>query len=126
MNEKDMARKISLHLNQGANQLERPVLDRLQSARKAALAVHAQSVKIGGLVTEHGVSDLLDEKSRIGRYFWAMVLLLLSLMIVDNWQEHHGAPIDDVDATLLSAELPVNAFLDSDFDEWLLDQPAEK
>jgi hypothetical protein len=126
MNDRDMARKISLHLNHGANQLERPVLERLQSARKAALAIHAQSAQVGGMVTEHGVTDLLDERGHVGRYFWAMILLVLSLMIVDNWQEFHGDPIDDVDATLLSADLPVNAFLDSDFDEWLLDQPAEE
>ena len=126
MNEKDMARKISQHLNHGANQLDRPVLERLQSARKAALGAYVQSAQVGRMATEHGMADYLDEKGHVGRYFWAVIVLLLSLMIVDNWQEFNGDPIDDVDATLLSADLPVNAFLDSDFDEWLLDQPAEE
>jgi len=45
MNERDIAKKISQHLNYGANQLDRSVLARLQSARQQALELHAKDRK---------------------------------------------------------------------------------
>jgi hypothetical protein len=129
MNERDIAKKITQHLNYGANQLDRSVLERLQSARKQALAAHASPQQVFGMamaghgdVHHHGHHGHWHFSPR----FWiSLAVLLLGLLIAFNWLEMNGADPDDLDATLLAEELPVHAYLDSDFDSWL-DQSSRR
>lgn len=121
MNEQDIAKKISQHLNRGANQLDRSILLRLQSARQEALALHAKPRRVMNLALAGGSAE---DHPDTGRYFSLRYLLplaglLAALLIAFNWQSMNDDPADDVDATLLSAELPVHAYLDSDFEKWL-------
>jgi hypothetical protein len=52
--------------------------------------------------------------------FWlSLIALIAALLIAINWQTMNGDPADDVDATLLAADLPVHAYLDADFEKWL-------
>ena len=123
MNERDIAKKISQHLNYGANQLDRSVLARLQSARQQALELHAKPRHAFGLNLA-GAAGAGHGHDHGGRHyslrFWlSLAALLVGLLIAANWQAMDGDPLDDVDATLLAADLPVDAYLDSDFDSWL-------
>lgn len=122
MNERDIAKKITQHLNYGTSQMDRSVLSRLQTARQQALELHARPSHAFGLILadasggNHGHGE--------GRHFsslfwWSLAALLAGLLIAVNWQAMNGEPVDDVDATLLAADLPVHAYLDSDFDAWL-------
>jgi hypothetical protein len=124
MNERDIAKKISQHLNYGANQLDRSVLVRLQSARLQALELHAKPRHAFGLTLAGAAGSGHDHGHGEGRHyslrFWlSLAALLVGLLIAANWQAMDGDPLDDVDATLLAADLPVHAYLDSDFDTWL-------
>lgn len=131
MNERDIAKKISQHLNYGANQLDRSVLVRLQSARLQALELHAKPRHAFGLTlagaagSDHhpgaaGSGHGHGEGRHYSLRFWlSLAALLVGLLIAANWQAMDGDPVDDVDATLLAADLPVYAYLDSDFDTWL-------
>jgi len=124
MNERDIAKKISQHLNYGANQLDRSVLVRLQSARLQALELHAKPRHAFGLSLAGAAGSGHDHGHGEGRHyslrFWlSLAALLVGLLIAANWQAMDGDPLDDVDATLLAADLPVHAYLDSDFDTWL-------
>ena len=126
MNERDIAKKITQHLNYGANQLDRSVLERLQSARKQALAVHAKPQQVFGMVTAGHGGVHSDHHGHGHLRFWiSLVILLLGLLIAYNWQEIKGAEPDEVDATLLAGDLPINAYLDSDFKSWL-DQSSRR
>lgn len=122
MNERDIAKKITQYLNYGANHLDRPVLERLQSARKQALAAHSSPQHVFGVaIAGHGTAH--SDHHGHGHFsprFWVLIaVLLLGLLVVFNWQEINSDETDDVDATLLAGELPVHAFLDSDFNSWL-------
>jgi hypothetical protein len=48
----------------------------------------------------------------------AGALLVLGLIGVSYWRTQSN-DIADIDAGLLACELPINAYLDSDFDAWL-------
>ena len=50
----------------------------------------------------------------------ALGLLLFSLIGVTYWQlTIQSSDIAEIDASLLSSELPINAYLDSGFEAWL-------
>lgn len=121
MNERDIAKKISQHLNYGANQLDRSVLARLQSARQQALELHAKPRHAFGLnlAGAAGADHGHGGRHYSLRFWLSLAALLVGLLIAANWQAMDGDPLDDVDATLLAADLPVDAYLDSDFDSWL-------
>jgi len=120
MNERDIAKKISQHLNYGANQLDRSILARLQAARQQAMELHAKPRHVFGLALAHGTADHHGEGRHHPLRLWlSLAALLAALLIAINWQTMNGDPADDIDATLLAADLPVHAYLDSDFDKWL-------
>lgn len=122
MNERDIAKKISQHLNYGTNQLDRAVLARLQAARQQALELHAKphrafSLSLAGVA---GSGHHHGEGRHFSLRFWlSLAALLVGLLIAVNWQAMNGDQTDDVDATLLAADLPLHAYLDSDFNAWL-------
>ncbi|MEN6586262.1 MAG: DUF3619 family protein [Sulfuricella sp.] len=122
MNERDIAKKISQHLNYGTNQLDRSVLARLQAARQQALEMHAKPRRVYGLTLADsaGGNHGHGEGRHFSLRFWlSLAALLVGLLVAVNWQTMNGDLADDVDATLLAADLPVHAYLDSDFDAWL-------
>lgn len=120
MSEQDIARKITQHLTFGANNLDRSVLLRLQSARQQALELHAKPRRILNLALNEGSSDHHGAGRQYSTTFWfSLIALLAALLVAVNWQTMNGDPVDDVDATLLAAELPVHAYLDADFEKWL-------
>lgn len=125
MNERDMAKMISQHLNYGTNQLDRSVLLRLQAARQQAVALHAKPRHAFSLAWAGGdADDHHRHHDGAGHHFslrfWlSLAVLLAGLLIAVNWQSMNGDQYDEVDATLLAEDLPVHAYLDSDFDTWL-------
>lgn len=120
MNEHDIAKKISQHLNYGANQLDRPILARLQAARLQALELHAKPRHVLGLSMANGTADHHGEGRHQHLRVWlSLAALLAALLIAFNWQTMNGDQTEDDDAPLLAADLPVHAYLDSEFDTWL-------
>ncbi len=115
MNEEQFARKITSSLDRGLNQLHPDVTRKLERARTLALSharhdIHAQTVH-----TQHGLSLTgWVRQHRTG----AMVSLLtiLLLVILGLWQNPTTNTNDDttdVDAALLTGDLPVKAYLDN-------------
>lgn len=122
MNEQDIAKKIAQYLNFGANRLDRPVLLRLQSARQEALEAHARPRRSLNLALAGGGEDDDHHGARhLSPRFWvSLALLLLGLLVAVNWQTMNDSDAqDEMDAILLAEDLPVHAYLDSDFDTWL-------
>ena len=122
MNESEIASRIVRHLNQGLGTIKQGTLYQLQSARQAALDRYREAPQpVFGLAW---AGDLAFRVSH-NRYFnarnvFALGLLVLSLIGVTYWQIVIQAnDIADVDSSLLTDDLPINAYLDSNFEAWL-------
>ena len=123
MNEQELAGKIVQHLEQGLGHLKQGTLYQLRSAREAALDRYREAPQpVFGLAWA-GESAFRLGHSRYftARYLLALGLLLLSLISIAYWQLITIQPNDiaEIDANLLTGDLPINAYLDRDFEAWL-------
>jgi hypothetical protein len=120
MNEHDLGRKIARHLEQGANRLRQGTLYRLQAARSAAMQkYHAQPAF--GLAGEGLAAFRLRHSQLLSvRFLLPLTFVLLSLGGIVYWQTvQQSNDVEEIDAHLLTDDLPINAYLDKDFDAWL-------
>ncbi len=119
--EKDFAQKITRTLNWGLSRIEADKLDRIRAGRQRALAAYREPVTILGLVTVSG--QTLDISTWIRKpLFWLPILAIVAAVAAytlsgtdDIYDETGG----ELDAQLLTGELPINAFLDKDFGSWV-------
>ena len=126
--EQELAKKLVQHLDHGVDRLGPGVRERLLTARNAALSKYReQPAPVLGLawagqaaarITEPGFYD--------ARNLIAISALVLALVGVGYWQISvlgNGNDTADIDAHLLTDELPVSAYLDKGFDSWLKRSP---
>jgi len=120
MNEHDLGRKIARHLEQGANQLKQGTLYRLQAARSAALQKYHAEPAFGLAGEGFAVSRLRHSQLLRVRFLLPLVLVLLSLGGIVYWHTaQQNNDVEEIDTHLLTGDLPINAYLDKDFDAWL-------
>ena len=130
MNENDFSRKLTSYLDNSLAHIDEPYLDKLRTARAQALAAYREPIRVLGLVT---VSGRVLEPAYFLRnpLFWLPILVIAVAAVThqtnttDDIYDEAGA----VDAKLLTGELPIDAFLDKDFAEWVKQkeepQPAQ-
>ena len=65
--------------------------------------------------------DARDERPRVGlRITLLAAVAIAAAALAWSWQAHNASPdIAEIDAALLSDELPINAYLDQRLDSWL-------
>lgn len=121
MNEQDVARQIVQRLNRGLDNIKQGTLYQLQSARQAALDRHRKAPQpVFGLVAAGNVASRMSHSRYFNaRYIAAAALLVLSLIGISYWQFVMSNDIAEIDVSLLTSDLPINAYLDSGFDAWL-------
>ena len=120
MNEKDFAQKITRSLNWGLSHIEEDKLAKLRAGRRQAMDAYREPVKIFGLVTVSG--QLLDVSHWIRKPLFWLPLLAISAAIIAYSLNSTDDVYDDVgelDAKILTGELPIDAFLDKDFASWV-------
>ena len=119
--EKDFAKNIVHMLDWGTSQVEGDKLSRLHAARQQALSAYREPVTILGIVTVSG--HALDMSSWIRKpLFWLPVLVIAAAVAGHtfyNADEIYDETGGELDAQLLTGELPINAFLDKDFGAWV-------
>ena len=120
MNEQDFVQRIVRQLDQGLNDLPSGLLYRLRLARGTALSrAHTQSVAAqeqAGWVMQGGTSARLLNR----RVLVSVVGLILGLSAVLFWQQSsRQADYAELDAQVLTDELPMTAYLDTGFEIWL-------
>ena len=117
-NEAEFGKKLKLLLNDSARQIDDSKLDRLKIARESALARQKVAVPVFGLAwagAKMGDMNVLSP-----RYLLPVAALVLGAMSVNIWQQNQSVnEIEEIDASLLSGDLPINAYLDKGFDAWL-------
>ncbi len=119
MNELHFAFRVRQHLNQNLQQIDDDKLARLKAAREAALAVQKAPAAVPVLASAgHYLRFNFD--SRGVRFSLAAPTVVLAAALYVHWQgDRLIAELTDIDSALLSDDLPVEAPLDNDFNEWL-------
>ena len=119
------ALRVKRLLNLGLENFEPRIADQLAHIRQQALAKHADThtwvveenlapVYLGNSSTVSG--SFLPQRQSWGLSFVALLTLVVTLLVVDQWQETHQInEVAEVDAMILSDDLPLNAHLDPGF-----------
>ncbi len=120
-NEQELATRIARLLDAGAGELDQPTVDKLAAARKQALARYeARRAPVWSWMTatsgghNHGAQRWHSSL----RTALVAAVVVSAIAIGVTWHSG-GSEIADIDAALLTDELPINAFLDQGFDSWL-------
>jgi uncharacterized protein DUF3619 len=122
MNEQDLAGKIVRHLNAGLGTIKQGTAYQLQTARQSALDRYREAPQpLFGLAWAGDVAFRVSHSRYFNsRNLLAAGLLVLTLIGATYWQVVIQAnDIADIDANLLTDDLPINAYLDSNFEAWL-------
>ncbi len=127
MNEKDFSKNLKPYLDASAAALSPAQASRLADARQKALAAYREPVRVLGLVT---VSGRVRDPAYLARQplLWLTILVLAAAVwfaqpaTTEDLYDDAGA----IDAKLLTGELPIDAFLDKDFAEWVKEKEADQ
>lgn len=117
MNEAELTRFVRSHLDASARSLPDHLTGRLAQAREAALARKRTS---GLRVALAGVSLSTGLWPFAGRAFAGLAALLVLLGVLSYaHSQRHIAQIEDIDSAILTGDLPLEAYMDKDFNKWL-------
>ena len=120
MNEKEFASKLKPWLDRSANAIGEIQATRLKSARLRALDSYREPVRILGLITVPAGTAQTIQYTVVQRALLLLpILALITTLGVKSMQERD---VGELDAQLLTQELPPDAFLDQDFRAWLSTQ----
>jgi hypothetical protein len=118
MNEKDFGAKIRPWLERSADQTGELRATRLKAARLRALDAYREPVRLLGLVTVGaGTAQTLKYGVLQQLLLWLPLVVLVATLAAKVLNPE--VDIGELDAQLLTGELPIDAFLDKDFDAWL-------
>jgi hypothetical protein len=131
--ELEFARQVRRALDENAASITPATADRLAAARRAALArkkpetvsapVFVPAFAGAGMPTGLQQPELPQRRrSRFGRFAlaWPLAALVVSLIGIAYWEDQQRtAELADIDAAMLSDDLPLNAYLDHGFNAYL-------
>jgi hypothetical protein len=125
VNEQELGRKVARLLEAGLDDIPARQRYRLELARTAALARAQDRLAAAGARDGSAVLGFL--RHRVVAPALALVLLLAGMLYWQQAQRVQPSDHDDVDALVLTDELPVTAYLDHGFEIWLYHQsPASE
>jgi hypothetical protein len=105
-------------LNQGVDDLDRAVADRLHGARQIAL--NCQKAPVAGLRLAGIGRDLEFSVLANARSLVAVLALIVGATGTYYWNAFEQAQeYEEIDSALLADELPPSAYLDRGFQAWL-------
>jgi len=117
MNEKAFADKLKPWLERSAHSLGEIQGTRLKAARLRALDAYREPVRLFGLVTvAEGTAQTIRYSLVQRALLFLPIVALLTTLAIQSMQE---TDVGDIDAQLLTQELPPDAYLDQDFRAWL-------
>ena len=119
MNESKFGYQIKQQLDQSLD-LEATTLKRLKTARQQALARQRVTEPVFVLAWVDAVVGRLSGNPASASVALAGAALILALVGIQYWQQQPSVEeIEEIDAAILTGELPINAYLDKSFDTWL-------
>lgn len=119
MNEERFGRQIKGYLNWGLD-LPEDRLARLKAAREQALAHQRKPGFVLSLVPALAGGPRSGWMPTVGRVAVPVVIAVAAILGWQQWQDLQRADaLAELDAKILASDLPMDAFLDSGFDQWL-------
>jgi len=130
MNEQQFGNKVRHLLNQGStldDAASRSLREKLRAARQLALA-RQRPEPVRALAWADNILGSPDGRgSRSLRILAPIVALALSVAVVYSWQmDQRIAEVEEIDALLLTDDLPIDAYLDRNFQNWLKKRISEQ
>ena len=127
INEDEFAKKITGYLDSGASGMRAGTLYRLQQARARAmesLAAPAPAVQTRMAHALAGVGHGSSGEGGLRRGGWlGLGAVLIAAMLIFGWQQwvtwQQTREIEELDAQILSSDLPIDAYIDQGFKTWL-------
>jgi cytochrome c-type biogenesis protein CcmH/NrfG len=120
MNEQQITYRIKQLLNRGLD-LDADKLARLKAAREAALVRQRVQSRVPLLAwADNVIGKSGGPSALIPRVLLPMAVLILGLIAINQWRDNQvAAEIEEIDAAVLTGDLPLDAYLDKGFDAWL-------
>jgi hypothetical protein len=134
--ETEFALKVRRALDEGTEDLPRDALERLADARRAALArKKAEPVRVAARTpvfaptfagaaasapSQGGTPERARRRASRFRLLWPLLALIAGLAAIAYWEDQQRlADLADIDAAMLTDELPLSAYLDHGFHTYL-------
>ncbi len=126
MNEIQFGNKVRQILNRGL-EVDAVTAKRLSAAREAALA-RQRPEPAPALAWADNVLGRFDGWSGLAFYvILPLAVLLIGLAAAYTWQQNQMiAELEEIDSQLLTDDLPIDAYLDRGFHNWLKKRAAEQ
>jgi hypothetical protein len=120
MNENHTGFQIRQHLNRGLV-LKNDTLEGLTAGRKRALERQRSEARVDVLAWFGNVNGYFGApQSLLQRFVLPLGVLVIGLLAINAWQQTQaGQEIEEIDAAVLTGDLPIDAYLDNGFDAWL-------
>ena len=121
MNEREFAYKVKQHLDTQLD-LDPATLSRLKSAREQALARQRVAEPVFAFAwADAAVGRLSGNPASVSIALAgaALILALVGVRYYYSQQTPTVEEIEELDAAILTSDLPINAYLDKSFDAWL-------
>jgi len=118
MNEQQFGYRIKQTLNQGLP-LDSATVNRLKTAREIALTHQRASAPSIAFARPHnGIAYFTGPFAP--RLLFSGLILVLGLLVTNYWYQAQLIEENvEIDAAVLTGELPIDAYLDKGFDAWL-------
>jgi len=126
MNEHQFGNKVRLILNQGLR-LDAGAAERLRAARERALARQRPEPAPVLAWADNVLGNFGGWSGFSMRLVLPVAFLVAGLAGVYSWQQYQrAAELEEIDAQLLTDDLPIDAYLDRGFQNWLKKTSSEQ
>ena len=127
MNELHFASRIRQILNQGATRLDAGTAQKLKAARELALSRQRPEPQPVVRWADNVLGNGWSWGGLSARVLLPMLVLVIAAVGIYRWQENQRlAEVVELDSQLLTDDLPIDAYLDRGFQNWLKKRAAEQ
>ena len=126
MNEQQFGNRVRHILNRGLAEVDPQTVERLRAARERALARQRAELSPALAWADNVVGRVGGWGSVAWRVFLPIAMLAVGVAMVQQWQQSQRiAELEEIDAQLLTDDLPIDAYLDRGFQNWLRHRSEE-
>lgn len=127
MNELHLVSRIRQILNQGTTRLDAGTAQKLKAARELALSRQRPEPQPVVRWADNVLGDGWSWGGLSARVLLPALALVVAAVGIYRWQENQRlAEVVEIDSQLLTDDLPIDAYLDRGFQNWLKKRAADE